>query len=418
MEEAFTLTWEDATSVVQGEEVICGIENACSIIPAETAAFTDICEEVVVQGNSEEIVPKTEPQGENIMYLTEDNVLVMQPAQDAAVFQEQFMECQVTEEVVTEQWNEACPEIVVGSEEHVGDDEQATDDIEIPLHTDQDQYAAARPYPCDFCSRRFRKKANLMNHMVAHQTDRPHGCNLCGVRYIRKCDLMNHLKIHAYIPDTDGLDEEDMQPLDDSDVEKINKRQKPSFMKKRKNKVKIKEEYSGNSFESSDDRMASSSHSYDYVDEDVRLMEAMEGNRSHYSEYMPQENHPLAEARYPITDPRKPFVCQHCGVGFAREKALASHARVHGGDSPFECQKCGEMFWDAALMKEHIRNKHGGIEDDYEDNDDDYSEEDSKFGQFFCPTCGMCFHRCVLQYYVVNIYIVLLVWCSFIFILF
>lgn len=33
--------------------------------------------------------------------------------------------------------------------------------------------------------------------------------------------------------------------------------------------------------------------------------------------------------RYPITDSRKPFVCQHCGVSFAREKALASHARVN-----------------------------------------------------------------------------------------
>lgn len=82
--------------------------------------------------------------------------------------------------------------------------------------------------------------------------------------------------------------------------------------------------------------------------------------RSDYSEYLPQENHPLAEPRFPISDPRKPFVCQHCGVGFAREKALASHARVHGGDSPFECQKCGEMFWDANLMREHVKNKHGG----------------------------------------------------------
>lgn len=187
--------------------------------------------------------------------------------------------------------------------------------------------------------------------MVAHQTDRPHGCNLCGTRYIRKTDLMTHLKIHAYIPDSDMLDEDDV-PLDDSDVEKVVKRQKPpSFMRKKKNKIKL---------DSSDERIASSSQSYNYVDEDVRLMEAMENNRSEYTSFLPQENHPLTEPRYPITDPRKPFVCQHCGVGFAREKALASHARVHGGDSPFECQKCGEMFWDANLMREHVKNKHGG----------------------------------------------------------
>lgn len=391
MEEAFTLTWEEATSVVQGEEVICDIDNSCTILPNEPNEFSNVCEEVVVQGNNEEQVVQQEVQGENIVYFTEDNVLVVQPAAEPS-YQEQFVECQVAEEIVTEQWNESCPEIVVGSEEHVGEEEQTADDVEIPLDTDQDQYASSRPYPCDFCSRRFRKKANLINHMVSHQTDRPHGCNLCGVRYIRKCDLMNHLKIHAYIPETDGLEEEEMHPLDDSDIEKVTKRQKPAFMKKRKNKLKIKEEYPGNNFEISEDRIASGSQSYAYVDEDVRLMEEMQ-SKSQYSAYLPQENHPITEPRYPITDPRKPFVCQHCGVGFAREKALASHARVHGGDSPFECQKCGEMFWDAALMREHVRNKHGGIEDDMEEDDDDYSEEDTKFGQFFCPTCGMSFHR-------------------------
>lgn len=88
------------------------------------------------------------------------------------------------------------------------------DDMEIPLPIDQDSYTNTRPYPCDFCSRRFRKKANLMNHMVAHQTDRPHGCNLCGARYVRKCDLMNHLKIHAYAPSRDGLEDD----LNDEDA--------------------------------------------------------------------------------------------------------------------------------------------------------------------------------------------------------
>lgn len=87
------------------------------------------------------------------------------------------------------------------------------DDMEIPLPIDQDSYTNTRPYPCDFCSKRFRKKANLMNHMVTHQTERPHGCNLCGARYVRKSDLMNHLKIHAYAPSRDGLEDDLEDPL-------------------------------------------------------------------------------------------------------------------------------------------------------------------------------------------------------------
>lgn len=74
----------------------------------------------------------------------------------------------------------------------------------------QDEYTASRPYPCDFCPKRFRKKANLINHMTAHQNDRPHVCNLCGARYIRKSDLLNHLRTHAYKEDGYAEDEQDL----------------------------------------------------------------------------------------------------------------------------------------------------------------------------------------------------------------
>lgn len=360
MDERYSLVWEDGSAVVQNEEVICGIDNDCTIL-AESNEFNNVCEEVVIQGNQDDLANTGVDPSNSIVYVTEDEMMVIQQPPDMPYQEEQFIEI-TSEEVVADAWPENCSEIIVGSEENI--DAQPADDIEIPLPTDQDQYTAARPYPCDFCSRRFRKKANLMNHMVAHQTDRPHGCNLCGVRYIRKCDLMNHLKIHAYIPENDGLDEDEAQTMDDSDSEKPHKRAK--FLKSRKNKIKIKEDL--------DDPIASGSRSYNYVDEDVRLMEAMENNRSGYSSYLPQENHPITEPRFPITDPRKPFVCQHCGVGFAREKALASHARVHGGDSPFECRTCEEVFWDIALLREHIRIKHGGVEQNFdEDDDEDYS---------------------------------------------
>lgn len=84
MEEAFTLTWEDATSVVQNEEVICGIDdNVESILPDAATEFTDVCEEVVVQETTEDDgVVEEQPSDGNIMYLTEDNVLVMQPASE------------------------------------------------------------------------------------------------------------------------------------------------------------------------------------------------------------------------------------------------------------------------------------------------------------------------------------------------
>lgn len=112
-----------------------------------------------------------------------------------------------TVEVIAGEWPLEGEDMVqVAMEQVVTSDNFQEDDMEtVPLHTDQDEYTTSRPYPCDFCSRRFRKKANLMNHMVAHQNVRPHMCNLCGSRYVRKCDLINHLKIHAYNIEDESL---------------------------------------------------------------------------------------------------------------------------------------------------------------------------------------------------------------------
>ena len=104
--------------------------------------------------------------------------------------------------------------------------------------------------------------------------------------------------------------------------------------------------------------------------------------------------------RWPVTDASKPYVCQFCGVGFAREKALASHARIHGGDSPLECQSCNEMFWDVNMLQEHMRVKHGlglmpagmDIQDEPMHDMNSFVNEE-RFGEYFCDTCGVPFHR-------------------------
>lgn len=119
--------------------------------------------------------------------------------------QEEYTE--TVEEVITEEdWIQSQGEecVQVAMEQIVASDALVEEENEtVTLQIDQDEYTSSRPYPCDFCSRRFRKKANLMNHMVAHQNDRPHACNLCGVRYIRRHDLQNHYKIHAYVPESE-----------------------------------------------------------------------------------------------------------------------------------------------------------------------------------------------------------------------
>lgn len=293
------------------------------------------------------------------------------------------------------------------------------DDMEIPLPIDQDSYQNARPYPCDFCSRRFRKKANLMNHIVAHQTDRPYGCNLCGSRYVRKCDLNNHLKVHAYAPSSqdgleDDLNDEDSLVAEEEDVTIGNKGRRKkvqsSAPRKRKNNTAtgvpkrnvedIKIELGKYVYKSNNDYDVLLSF---YENELTDCYSAHSGNFASSSRWQMEEissvtNRQQAQ-QWPVTDPTKPYVCQSCGIGFAREKALASHARIHGGDSPFECTSCGDMFWDVNSLREHVRIKHGGtipqqVSDAEEyDNDATYTGDNERISEFYCNTCAVPFHR-------------------------
>ncbi|KAG7204032.1 hypothetical protein KM043_001891 [Ampulex compressa] len=400
-----TLQWVEEVGNVIHEEVICGLE-------AELVAREDevigACEEVTVE-ETVESVP-------DVAQTAESEILMVPQSTDMEsiyiVPQDQghdYLNIQVTEEVITDNWDRSGPDdgVEIPETKVSHDNLLEYDDMEIPLPIDQDSYTNTRPYPCDFCSRRFRKKANLMNHMVAHQTDRPHGCNLCGARYVRKCDLMNHLKIHAYAPSRDGLeddlnDDDSIAPEEEESTKGRRKKVQSSAPRKRKNNSAVPKR------NSEDVKLEINKYvnkSYDYVDEDMRLLEEMSnrnsarsGNYASSSRWNEQISAISTEQqppRWPITDPTKPYVCQFCGVGFAREKALASHARVHGGDSPFECTSCGDMFWDVNSLREHVRVKHGGaVQSDAEeyDNDTNYTG-DERFREFYCSTCGVPFHR-------------------------
>nr|CAD7429062.1 unnamed protein product [Timema monikensis] len=366
--EALHLKWEPEED---HEETICGVDDNCIIFP------------------NHHVVPM------------EDPVALAPGAEGSSQYQYQAQDLlgiQMSEEVVYETWDNGEVVADVVGEEVVGEQEllYKEEDPEIPLPQNQDSYTLMRPYPCDFCSRRFRKKANLMNHMVSHQTDRPHGCNLCGARYRRKCDLINHMKIHAYAPGLAGAsDDDDDIPSNHSrenahpTIKGRRKKAQSSAPKKRRsissNTQSSREiEFDELSFYK-DGKPYSSSRKKNtniYLDDGVHLPPSSVGgdNEKHAEPSVP---------KWPITDETRPYVCQHCGVGFAREKALASHARIHAGDSPFECNTCGEMFWDVTLLRDHARNKHRNAVAKY--NNDGSYVPDNSYRDFRCEICELSF---------------------------
>ncbi|XP_020297739.1 uncharacterized protein LOC109862187 isoform X2 [Pseudomyrmex gracilis] len=398
------------------EEVICGLEAQLVTSGEEVIGA---CEEVAVE-ETVETVPDVAP-------TTESEILMIPQTNDMEsiyiVPQDQghdYLNIQVTEEVIADNWDRPPDDGVEIPEAKITQDNPLEyDDIEIPLPPDQDSYQNIRPYPCDFCNRRFRKKVNLSNHILTHQTDRPHSCNLCGARFVRKCDLNNHLKIHAYAPSSrdgleDDLNDEDSLVAEEEDTttgatrgrrKKVQssaprkRKSNTTGMPKRNNTEDIKLEMGKYVYKSHDDEYTYSEDAQLFEDDLIDDNSARSDNYASSSKWpkmsVTGEEHPT---QWPVTDPTKPYVCQFCGVGFAREKALASHSRIHGGDSPFECTTCGEMFWDVNSLREHVRVKHGGISQspsDTEefDNDGTYTGDNERIGEFYCNTCGVPFHR-------------------------
>lgn len=279
---------------------------------------------------------------------------------------------------------------------------------EIPLPTDA--YMSSRPYPCDFCSRRFRKKANLMNHMVAHKNDRPHICNLCGARYIRKIDLLDHLKIHAQMPEND-MDYMDQllaptgreQHIEEEEEELLaprkptRARKKPAAAGKAATAASIRKQQQLQQQQEQQQLLQQQQQSQqqqqqgrvknepdDKYSDDIKYL--MEAARQH--ETYEEEQH-----RFPVTNANRPFVCQKCGVSFAREKALTAHARLHCSDNVLECDSCSNVFWDIAQLHEHQRIQHGGNSSNSEYEIDKDETFDSENESFYCSVCGMSFHR-------------------------
>ncbi|KPJ15216.1 Zinc finger protein 845 [Papilio machaon] len=362
----FNLHWEEVViknSPKHENDTMCNLDSVQSY-----SAMT-----------SEEIIADTDQMAaENLMYLSQDVVGYAEPV----LPDELNVEC-VTEEVITDDW------VLAGGQERVEvpmeqlvhnvSDVKVENDIDVPLPTDQDQYTAMRPWPCDFCSRRFRKKAALMNHMVAHQNDRPHACNLCGVRYVRKCDLMNHLKVHAFVPDNhDTMDYDDV--INNSPLLKPKKKRG-----RRKKNPEPEEIHGGDSpvecgdcgelYWSREALAAHAAHKHPHAAPRARRDPSYELSNSDddYDYRMSSMESSGERTGYEARGPE--LRCQDCGVAFQRVDLLRRHvAAAHnykrhdstssagggggGGGGAWgwgehACDVCGETFADPLQLLAH-----------------------------------------------------------------
>ncbi|EDW16664.1 uncharacterized protein LOC6575187 [Drosophila mojavensis] len=358
----------------------------------------------------------------------------------------------VTEEIITDDWvqHQGAERVEIAAEQIAGNNSS-----QELLDMEQDEYTALRPYPCDFCSRRFRKKTSLNNHMLAHQNDRPHLCKLCGARFSRRAELISHFKAHAEAQDAadaaaaikfeppqqqqrqmddhfyeqewslyqdqeDDQVQQDLQQMEQDQQEQHEQQEQqqqqqqlvlpqasyaaisdvpaPTAARGRISRLKPKEE-STQYIVIGEKQTTDDLQPYMECEE---LQPALTSSTSIEATSV-TASAPVAEVaatpRFPVIDESKPFVCQQCGLAFAREKALVSHIKNHRVDSPFECNQCQDMFWDNYSLQEHLKThqfeESNSEYDPASAGDDSASESEAEqlYGDFYCSECGISFHR-------------------------
>uniref|UniRef100_A0A182Q038 C2H2-type domain-containing protein n=1 Tax=Anopheles farauti TaxID=69004 RepID=A0A182Q038_9DIPT len=318
-------------------------------------------------------------------------------------------ECEVTEEIITDDWvqsqDEECVQVTVdqlGASAIV-----VEDDIAVPL--DQDQYTLSRPYPCDFCSRRFRKKATLQNHLMAHSNDRPHVCKLCGAQYGRRCDLINHFRQHAYaVAEQDELALRGGGGEQDVDYDLSELMPRPDLPQQPKNRATRhssddEDMYVQNAmvdYNSQPPMQLISTTSYggsissSFANEYPFLQQTDSAGDMLIQQPLPPpsappptlpllgrkkaarratayiKNEPLDTAEpmvseiRPLLGRRKgriSWLCQECGVSFAQLEALVSHKRNHHHHKEYVCKFCGAQYRELALLQHHVQQVHDTI---------------------------------------------------------
>lgn len=56
-------------------------------------------------------------------------------------------------------------------------------------------FSEKRPYPCEICSRSFKRLDQVTAHKIIHSEDKPYKCKLCGKEFAHRNVYKNHKKV-------------------------------------------------------------------------------------------------------------------------------------------------------------------------------------------------------------------------------
>lgn len=55
---------------------------------------------------------------------------------------------------------------------------------------------SGKAHVCDICSKNFKERSDLLNHMPTHLGEKAHICDICSQKFTERSDLLKHLPTH------------------------------------------------------------------------------------------------------------------------------------------------------------------------------------------------------------------------------